>query len=97
MYVRKTITENNSEISDHKRYSCTSEFHSTLYKRRGTKREEECLEYLKTLKIPKLNDVERESCEGFLTKKECLDARQRMKNYKSPGSDRLTKEFCVFL
>ena len=72
------------------------EFYSTLYKRCSTKGEEECPEYLKTLKIPKLSDVERESCEGLLTKKECWDALQRMKNDKSPGSDGLTKEFYVF-
>ena len=47
------------------------------------------------VKIPKLSDVERESCEGLLTKKECWDALQRMKNDKSPGNDGLTKEFYV--
>ena len=53
---------------------------------------------MKTLKIPKLSNVERESCEGLLTKKECWDEFQRMKNDKSPGSDGLTKEFyaCFF-
>ena len=50
---------------------------------------------MKTLKIPKLSDVERESYEGLLTKKECSDALQRTKNDKSPGSDGLTKEFYV--
>ena len=50
---------------------------------------------MKTLKIPKLSDVERESCEDLLTKIECWDALQRMKNDKSPGSDGLTKEFYV--
>ena len=71
------------------------DFYSTLYKRRSTKGKEECLEYLKTLKIPKLSDVERESCEDLLTKKECWDALHRMKHDKSPGSDGLTKEFYV--
>ena len=71
------------------------EFHSTLHKRRSTKDEEEFLEYLKTLKMPKLGDVERESYDGLLTKKECWDALQRMKNDKSLGSDGLTKEFYV--
>ena len=91
--------ENNSEISEPQVILLRiKEFYSTLYKCRSTKGEEECLEYLKTLKIPKLSDAERESCEGLLTKKECWDALQRMKNNKSPGSDRLTKEFyaCFF-
>ena len=75
------------------------DFYSTLYKRRSTKDEEECLEYLKTLKIPKLSDVEHESCEGLVTKKECWDTLQKMKNDKTPGSDGLAKEFylCMLL
>ena len=95
-HVRKIIIENNPENSEPQEiFLHIKEFYSTLYKRRSTKGEEECLEYLKTLKIPKLSDVGRESCEGLLTKKECWDALQRRKNDKSPGSDELTKEFYV--
>ena len=95
-HVRTIIMENNSEISEPQAILLhIKEFYSTLYKRHSTKGEAECLEYLNTLKIPKLSDVERESCEGLLTKKECWDALQRMKNDKSPGSDGLTKEFYV--
>ena len=91
-HVRTIIAENNSEINEAQAMLLhIKDFYSTLYKRRSTKGEEECLEYLKTLKIPKLSDVECESCEGLLTKKECWDALQRMKNDKSPGSDGLTK------
>ena len=96
MHVCKIITENNSEISEPQEILLQiKEFYSTLYKCCSTKGEEEYLEYLKTLKIPKLSNVERESCEGLLTKKECWDAFQRMKTDKSPGSDGLTKEFYV--
>ena len=71
-HVRTIITENNSEISEPQAILLQiKEFYSTLYKRRSTKGEEECPEYFKTSKIPKLSDVERESCEGLLTKKEC--------------------------
>ena len=95
-HVRTIIAENNSEINEPQAILLRiKDFYSTLYKRRSTKGEEECLEYLKALKIPKLSDVERESCEGLLTKKECWDALQRMKNDKNPGSDGLTKEFYV--
>ena len=95
-HVRKIITENNSEIREPQEILLhIKEFYLTLYKRRSTEGEEECLEYSKTLKIPKLSDVERLSYEGLLTKKECWDALQRMKNDKSPGSDGLTKTFYV--
>ena len=80
-HVCTIITENSSEISEPQAILlCIKEFYSTLYKRCSTKGEEECLEFLKTLKLPKLNNVECESCEGLLTKKECWDALQRMKN-----------------
>ena len=93
-HVRKILTEINSEISEPQKILLhIKEFYSTVYKRRSTKGEEECLEYLKTLKIPKLSDVERESCGVLLTKKECWDALQRMKNDKSTGGDGLPKNF----
>ena len=92
-HVRTIITDNNSEINEPQVILLQiKEFYSTLYKRRSTKGEEECLEYLKTLKIPKLRDVEHESCVSLLTKKEYWDTLQRIKNDKSPGSDGLTKE-----
>ena len=58
----------------------------------------ECLEYLHSLNIPKLSEAERNSCEGLLTKKECWEALNEMKNGKSLGNDGLTKEFymCFF-
>ena len=73
-HVRTIIAENNSEISEKQTIILRiKEFYSTLYKCRSTKSEEECLEYLKTLKLPNLSDVERESYEGLLTKKECWE------------------------
>ena len=73
LHVRTIITENNTEISEPQAILLRiKEFYSTLYKRHSTKGEEECLEYLKTLKIPKLSDVKRESCECLLTKKRVL-------------------------
>ena len=51
-----------------------------------------------SLNIPKLSEAERNSCEGLLTKRECWEALNEMKNGKSPGNDGLTKEFhmCFF-
>ena len=53
--------------------------------------EVECLEYLRCINITRLIQVERDSCEGFLIKRECWDALSLMKNGKSPGNDGLTK------
>ena len=92
-HVCKIIAENNSEIIEPQEILLhIKEFYSTLYKRHSTKDEEECLEYFKISKISKLSNVERESRECLLTKKEWLDALQRMKNDKSSVSDGLTKD-----
>lgn len=43
--------------------------------------------------IEKLNEDEKNICEGVLTELECVTALKEMKNKKSPGSDGLTTEF----
>ena len=51
-HVRTIITENNSEISERQAILLRiKDFFSIRYKCRSTKGEEECFEYLKTLKI----------------------------------------------
>ena len=75
--------------------SIARDFHSNLYTRRSTKTEKECLDYLSRLQIPRLSKTDRDSCEGMLTKKECWEALNAMKNGKSSGNDGLTKEFYV--
>ena len=64
-----------------------------LYKCRSTKNKRECLEYLHSFNKPKFSEVERNSCEGLLTKRECWEALSAIKNGKSSGNDGLTKEF----
>ena len=43
--------------------------------------------------LPKLNEIESNSCEGLITNHECVKAIKEMKNQKSPGSDGITTEF----
>ena len=43
--------------------------------------------------VKKLNLTEQESCEGLLTKTECLNALKNMECNKTPGSDGLPAEF----
>ena len=45
--------------------------------------------------VYRVKDSEWEMCEGFITRKECWDILNAMKNGKSPGNDGLTKEFYV--
>lgn len=41
----------------------------------------------------KLNEIDKEKCEGLLTEKECLGAVKAMESGKSPGTDGLPAEF----
>ena len=45
--------------------------------------------------IPKLNDNDKDICEGIVTEKELLAALKSMDNNKSPGNDELTEEFYI--
>ena len=69
--------------------------YSSLYKKQSNETENECLEYLENLNLPRLNDAEKAVCEGTLTKQECWEALLTMGNNKSPGNDGLTKEFYI--
>ena len=94
--MRKLLTETDEEISNPSEIMIhIKDFYSSLYKQRSSQTEAECLEYLSRINIPSLTQVESESCEGLLTKRECWEALSLMKNGKSPGNDGLTKEFYV--
>ena len=70
-HLQKIITDSNSEISDPSEIMHhVKHFYSALYKRRSTKNEKECLEYLNGLSLPKLKDSEREVCEGLIARRE---------------------------
>ena len=95
-HLRKLMTSSDTEVHDPVVImSHIRSFYSSLYKRRSSKNEKECLEYLRSFNLPQISSSERESCEGLLTRKECWEALQSMKNRKSPGNDGLTKEFYV--
>ena len=98
-HVLKLLTGTDNEISNSFEIMIhIKDFYSSLYKRWSLHREAECLEYLSCINIPSLSQVESDSCEGLLTKRECWEALSLMKNGKSPGNDGLTKEFyaCFF-
>ena len=43
--------------------------------------------------LPKLNEDERNSCDGCITEQKCEKALKEIKNQKNPGSDGITTEF----
>ena len=70
-------------------------FYSGLYKKRSTKAEQACMQYLADINTPNLSEEKQKQCEGKLTLKEIWDSLVSMKNGKSPGNDGLTKEFFI--
>ena len=100
-HIRKLILDENDtseETDDLVILRELKSFYSSLYRKRSLKTEDECMEYLRNINIPKLQDNDIERCEGKLTLKECWEALNSMKNNKSPGNDGFTKEFyaCFF-
>ena len=90
-HLRKIITDSNAEISNPSEIMRhVKHFYSALYKRRSTKNEKEYPEYLNGFSLPKLKDSEQEVCEGLITRKECWDTLNAIKNGESPGNDGLT-------
>ena len=68
-------------------------FYSNLYRRRSTKTEQDCLEFLRSINTPRLVESEKQLCEGKLAVKDSWEALSAMKSNKSPGNDGITKEF----
>ena len=69
-HIRKIYNENNEESADSNEILAKlKEFYSNLYKRRSSKSETDCLNYLKNINIPKLSTEDMNKCEGRLCNK----------------------------
>ena len=94
-HIRKILNSDSVELSESETLHCSiKSFYSTLCEKRNDKAETDCSDYLKTLNLPRLTDDECRLFEGELTKRECWEALQTMRN-KSPNNDGLSKEFYV--
>jgi len=49
--------------------------------------------FFKKLNIPKLNEEQKTSCEGLISKEECKKAIEMFENGKTPGNDGIPIEF----
>ena len=90
---KQEITKQKEIIDEQK------QFYSTLYETKLTpdeKREINETNFTSPDNIPKLNDIEKESCDMELSLQECTNALKKLANNKSPGIDGLTTEFYKF-
>ena len=68
-HVRSLISESSIQVNEPTEImSKVRDFYSKFYTRRSTKTENECLDYLNRLHIPRLSKIDRGSCKGVLTK-----------------------------
>ena len=94
---KKNIRELNVEgriITDQKGIlSEQAKFYENLYTSKGQCSDEQFQEFTEDLTIPRLENEEKQSCEGLMTIGECGKVIKTMKNNKSPGNDGITIEF----
>ena len=100
-YLNKTIKclykDNGEKITNFKDILAEEKrFYQNLYAEKVVNLEDENINskfFINTDNIPKLNEDQKQSCEGLLSTSECLEAIKSMPNNKSPGTDGLPAEF----
>ena len=68
-------------------------FYKNLFKSSCTKSYDDCKKFLDKVKIPVLTSEKANVCDGDLVESELSKSLSSMQDCKSPGSDRLAKEF----
>ena len=69
------------------------EYFSKLYKSKIDVSDSELDLFFHDIEFPTMSNNQRDSCEGLLTKEECVNALKSMAKNKRPGGDGLTVEF----
>ena len=98
--IPKLVLDDATEITDQKDIIREQErFYEELYTSRETQfRADHSTTFFNHDNIrAKLTPEEKDSCEGNISAKECLDALKAMGDGKSPGMDGFTVEFYKFL
>ena len=68
-------------------------FYRNLFKFNCTKSYDDCKKFLDKIITPVLTSEKANFCEGNLVESELFKSLSSMQDYKSPGKDRLTKEY----
>ena len=97
--IRKLVKQNGKECIDSNTIlNEIYNFYSDLYdEKEGAEINESTCPFVGNHSfIPKLNDEQRDLCEGQLTYAECYKVLSTFENNKTPGNDGLTIEFYKF-
>ena len=94
-YIKKLHIATGKLITDPKEILLEEKrFYEDLYTERNHRDLEDVdNEFVKPKLLPRLSQMQRESCEGKLKEEECKAVLKTFKNNKSPGNDGLTVEF----
>ena len=88
------IDDNNFVTSDKDILTECTSFYKSLYASKGdTTNHQAATCFFETENDTVLQEHEQKSCDGLLTKKECLEAIKSMESEKTPGTDGLPAEF----
>ena len=87
----KIEVKNQSEINNE-----IYKFFKNLFKENLNTSKEVIFSFLENINLPALTNEQALECEGIINETELLKALKSMKNDKSPGNDRITKEFYEF-
>ena len=94
-FVKRLISRK-TELFDYKDILFTiREFYTDLFSCKLAVTVQECEEFLDTLDIPSLMPDERDICEGMINENKCFNCLQSMPSNKTPGNDRITREFDI--
>ena len=93
-HVKSLIIDNNIIVHDQAFVmKQLKTFYSSLYSRKSVKTEKECFDYLADINTPALSEDDQTLCDGQITLNEIFVALNNMASNKTPGNDRLSKEF----
>ena len=84
----KIEVKNQSEINNE-----LYKFYKNLFKENLNTSKEVTFSFIENINLPALANEQALECEGIISETELLKALKSMKNDKSPGNDRITKEF----
>ena len=93
-YITKLKTENRTLVTPTEILEEENRYYKSLFTSKGSNPNDTCFdEFFESSTLPKLSARQADTCDGLLTKEECLASLREFSKDKSPGTDGLTAEF----
>ena len=94
-HVKSLSDENKNTVTHDQKLIMTKlkSFYSTLYSRKSSMSEKQCMDYLAEINTPVLSSEVKDLCDNHITLNEIFTALNAMSSNKTPGNDGLTNKF----